>query len=107
MELSDIILEQMGGVAHLKKATGGKFVRLMNGVEIYVARQSRGLCKLVVVEYDYGSDLYSMTGYRIYKGQRTLFKKYDDVYFDQLQVLFERLTGYYIGKIFMLNLGKK
>lgn len=106
MELADTILEQMGGVAHLRMATGGKFVRLMNGVEIYVARQSKGLCKLVVVEYDYGSDLYTMTGYRVHKGQRTLFKRFEDVYFEQLQVLFEKLTGYYIGKIFAVNLGK-
>ena len=101
MTIAETIIQQMGGLRSLQIKAGAKVYanKEADAIEIVVPRQSKGLCKMVKIAYDYGMDLYNVTGYRVTRTGKREYEALTEVYAEELQGLFEKLTGYFIGKL--------
>lgn len=96
-EIADTILEQLGG-NKFRVMTGAKNFSYSSEGKAYLQFQigkNASRCNWVKVEYNEGSDSYTMIFQRLQKFEMSELKRHEGVYFDQLRELFTAYTGLY------------
>ncbi len=94
-DIAATILEQMGGAGRIHAMTGATIMVGRDSVSFKLKRGAK--VNYFEVEYDYGSDTYSVQYGNVrgtsYKPKETL----SFVYPDQLKRIFEQATGLYLS----------
>ena len=88
------LLRQLGGNKFIMM-TGAKQMSIgKNGLTMKIGRNSKSITH-VAIDLDRGKDLYTMKFIRVRKGIPKVVKKYDSIYADNLNNIFEKETGLY------------
>ena len=88
------LLRQLGGNKFIMM-TGAKQMSIgKNGLMMKIGRNSKSITH-VAIDLDRGKDLYTMKFIRVRKGIPKVVKKYDSIYADNLNNIFEKETGLY------------
>jgi len=96
-EITETILEQMGGIGRLIKFTAARnFIDHGNGVSFKFDNVTNIKINYFKVSYDEGEDLYILEFGYIKSLNYTKVKEMDGIYFDQLLDIFEEETGMYL-----------
>lgn len=96
-EITEIILQQMGGAGRLVKFLGAyNFVDHGNGVSFKFDNVTNIKINYMKITYDESEDLYNLEFGFIRGLKYTKCKELNGVYFDMLIDTFERETGMYL-----------
>ena len=88
------LLRQLGGNKFIMM-TGAKQMSIgKDGLTMKIGRNSKSITH-VAIDLDRGKDLYTMKFIRVRKGIPKVVKKYDSIYADNLNNIFEKETGLY------------
>ena len=88
------LLRQLGGNKFIMM-TGAKQMSIgKNGLTMKIGRNSKSITH-VAIDLDRGKDLYIMKFIRVRKGIPKVVKRYDGIYADNLNNIFEKETGLY------------
>ena len=88
------LLRQLGGNKFIMM-TGAKQMSIgKDGLMMKIGRNSKSITH-VAIDLDRGKDLYTMKFIRVRKGIPKVVKKYDSIYADNLNNIFEKETGLY------------
>ena len=88
------LLRQLGGNKFIMM-TGAKQMSIgKKGLTMKIGRNSKSITH-VAIDLDRGKDLYTMKFIRVRKGIPKVVKKYDSIYADNLNNIFEKETGLY------------
>ena len=88
------LLRQLGGNKFIVM-TGAKQMSIgKDGLMMKIGRNSKSITH-VAIDLDRGKDLYTMKFIRVRKGIPKVVKKYDSIYADNLNNIFEKETGLY------------
>ena len=94
-EIAQTIINQLGGRRFMLMTGVKQFIMEECGVSFKIGRNG-SKSNHVVVEYDYGRDLYNLVFGKIYNGTYKELERTDGIYFDMLEELFENYTGLYL-----------
>jgi len=94
LTIAKTILSQLGGNRFIAMTGAKNFVGSEKGLFFKIGRNSTRI-NLIKIEYNYGKDLYEMTFIYCAKGILKEIKKFEDVYAEDLQIIFTEVTGLY------------
>lgn len=110
-QIAETILEQMGGGRFIAMTGSKNFKTITGGLDMTLAKNASKANRLKITLTgmdDYNMEFYKFTPYRVvirdkgpkpgvytYPEKVTTVKRYEHIYFDQLQELFTRTTGLY------------
>jgi hypothetical protein len=96
MTVADTILHQFGGGRALAMIGGKASTVDDTSLTVKFKARARNKSTCVLIAYDDGADLYTVTFWRIRGADSGVVKRYEGIYADQLQELFERDTGLFL-----------